>query len=101
MQRDLKEIVGILMRVLSGGEVSHAEVTDLGFEAEGELHEALNEAYIKLLEFAHDDDLRRSDKDLDQKARAGLQDCLYKIIDICDRQPGLGENSIGEGDVGF
>ena len=40
------------MRVLDGGEVLPAELNDLDFEAEGELAAALNEAFIKLQEFA-------------------------------------------------
>jgi len=51
-----KEVVGLLMRVLGGGEVSHKELDDLGFEADGELETALNEAYVKLREFANDRD---------------------------------------------
>jgi hypothetical protein len=44
MERDIKDIVGILMRVLGGGEVLPAELNDLDFEAEGELEAAHNEA---------------------------------------------------------
>jgi len=49
--RDVKEVVGILMRVLGGAEVTEAEVLDLEFEAEDELQEVLNETYVKLLQF--------------------------------------------------
>lgn len=35
MLRDLKEIVGVLMRVLDGGEVSQAELAELSFAADG------------------------------------------------------------------
>jgi hypothetical protein len=34
MARDIKDIVGILMRILGGGEVLPAELNDLDFEAE-------------------------------------------------------------------
>ena len=87
MQRDIKEIVGVLMRVLGGGEVLRDEVMDLSFDADGELLAALNEAYIKLLEFAHDREERGNDEAY-LKARGGLQDCLDKIISACDRLPG-------------
>jgi hypothetical protein len=79
MSRDVKEIVGSLMRVVGGGEVSPDDVTQLGFEADGELQEALNDAYIKLLEFAHDRDKRASDSSLDRTMRAELQKCLVRI----------------------
>ena len=45
MRHDIKELIGILMRVLDGAEVSENEVLDLEFEADGELIAALNEAY--------------------------------------------------------
>jgi hypothetical protein len=48
MERDIKDVIGVLMRVLDGGEVSHEELDELGFEADGELETALNEAYVKL-----------------------------------------------------
>jgi hypothetical protein len=49
--RDVKEVVGILMRVLGGAEITEAEVLDLEFEADDELQEVLNETFVKLLEF--------------------------------------------------
>jgi hypothetical protein len=54
MERDVKEVIGALMRVLGGDEISREEVEELAFEASGDLQAALNEAYIKLLEFAFD-----------------------------------------------
>ena len=54
MARDVKDVIGVLMRVIDGGEVSQGELADLGFDAEGEVQAILNEAYIRLLEFAHD-----------------------------------------------
>jgi hypothetical protein len=82
--RDLKEPVGVLMRVLGGSEIAEADVLDLAFEADGELQVALNEAYIKLLEFVHDYDLRRADHKLDLQQRAALQDALNRIVALCD-----------------
>jgi len=84
MERDLKEVIGVLMRVLDGGEVSQAELADLSFDAEGELHIALTDAYIKLLEFAHDYDLRTRDHDADRARRAQLKTCLDRIVNVCD-----------------
>lgn len=80
MERDIKDIVGVLMRVLDGGEVLPAELNDLDFEAEGELEAALNDAFIKLQEFAYDRDLRLSDPARDRGMRAELQDCLDRIV---------------------
>jgi hypothetical protein len=65
VEQDIKEVIGVLMRILDGGEISRDEVEDLAFEATGELQTALNETYIELLEFAYDHDARRCD----QKAR--------------------------------
>jgi hypothetical protein len=89
MVPDVKEMIGVLMRVLAGGETTQAEVEELEFEGEGALQEALNEAYIRLLEFAHDREARQSDPDADRASRAGLQACLDKIV-ACDRQERAG-----------
>jgi len=56
--RDVKDVIGVIMRVLDGAEISQDDVLDLEFEAEGQLLAALNDAYIKLLEFAHDREQR-------------------------------------------
>jgi hypothetical protein len=71
--RDIKELIGIIMRVLDNAEITEGEVLDLDFEAEGELLAALNDAYIKLLEFAHDRNVRRENIVFDQKEREALQ----------------------------
>ena len=73
MNRDVKDIVGVLMRVLDGGEVSQEQLAELSFEADGALRVAINEAYIKLMEFAFDLALRRPDPALDRAMRAALQ----------------------------
>lgn len=77
---DVKELVGTIMRVLDHQEVTEAEVLDLGFEAGGETLAAVNDAYIKLLEFVHDRDLRLADPDLDRRERVLLQSALKKIV---------------------
>jgi len=86
MQRDVKEVVGVLMRVLNGGEVSQDQLVDLSFDAEGELQQALNEAYIKLMEFAYDRELRLGDQDLDRAMRAALESSLDRIVTAWDQQ---------------
>lgn len=80
MERDVKEVVGVLMRVLGGGETSREEVEDLAFEAAGELQVALNEAYVTLLEFAFDRETRVKDRNLDGEMRRALQHCLDEIV---------------------
>src|SRR6478609_6499461 len=80
---DVKDIIGTLMRIGAGEEVSIEEVLDLEFDAEGEVLVALNEAYIRLLEFAHDRDARAAAPSLDRMARSGLQECLSKIVELC------------------
>ena len=80
MERDTKDVIGILMCVLNGGEVSHQELDDLAFEADGELETALNGAYVKLREFANDRDLRLNDHEIDRAMRVDLQDCLDTIV---------------------
>jgi hypothetical protein len=85
MGRDIKEVVGILMRVLDGGEVTLDELNHVSFDAEGALEDALNAATIKLREFASDRELRLGDRKLDRAMRAELQDCLDRIVRACDR----------------
>ena len=76
----------MLMRVLGGDEVSRCEVEDLAFEATGELRTALNEAYIKLLEFAFDYGVRLNDPRLDRRMRADLQHALDQIVRLADHR---------------
>ena len=85
MERDIKDVIGVLMHVLDGGEVSHEELDDLGFEADGELETALNEAYVKLREFANDREVRLNDLKIDRDMRSDLRNCLDKIVKACDR----------------
>lgn len=85
MRRDLKEIAGILLRVLRGGEVSPAELMGLSLIAECELHEALAEACVCLFEFACRRDLRSRDAAADRMMRAQLEMCLERIAEVCDR----------------
>jgi hypothetical protein len=84
MERDIKDVIGVLMRLLDGAEVSHEELDDLAFEADGELEAALNEAYVKLREFANDRDVRLNDLKLDRNMRSELQECLDNIVRACD-----------------
>lgn len=84
------------MRVLDGGEISHEELDDLAFEADGELETTLNEAYVKLREFANDRDVRLNDLKLDRNMRSELQECLDNIVKVCDlanARSGLQTNS--------
>ena len=37
MERDIKDVLGVLMRILRPGDVSLAELDELGLEAEGNL----------------------------------------------------------------
>lgn len=85
MDRDLKEVIGVLTRVLDGGEVSPAELAHISFAAESELRAALADAYAGLLEFAHHRDLRSRDAAADQAMRAQLEMCLERIAEACDR----------------
>jgi len=89
LHRDVKEVIGALMRVLDGAEISESELADLGFEAEGELATAVEEACLRLGEFAEALDVRRGDPDTDRRMRAELQACLDAIVDICDRQEAI------------
>lgn len=86
MNRDVKEVVGVLMHVLGGGEISHDQLTELSFEADGELQLALNEAYIKLLEFAYDRELRLGDPALNREMRSALEKHLNRIVVAWDEQ---------------
>ena len=82
--RDVKAVIGVIMRVLDGGEISPDEVFEIEFEAEGELLAALNNAYIKLLEFADDRERRMEDRHLDESERAALHDALNEIVRLSD-----------------
>jgi hypothetical protein len=86
MPRDVKEVIGVLMRVLGGEEITQSDVEDLGFEGEGDVQAALNAAYIKLLEFVHDRNARQRDHALDRTMRGGLQRHLDQIAVACDRE---------------
>jgi hypothetical protein len=87
MHQDIKEVVGVLMRVLGGDEISYDDVQDLAYEATGDLQKALNEAFIKLQEFAYDRDARMSDPRLDAKMRAELEQALDKIVRLSAPSP--------------
>jgi hypothetical protein len=84
LQPDVKEVVGTLLRALGNAEISEQDVLDLGFDAEGELGIALEEAFILLLQFAQDIELRRGDAELDRKERADLQRALDRIVALYD-----------------
>jgi hypothetical protein len=80
---DVKELIGTLMRVIGGAEISEEDVLNLDFEADGELTIALNAAYIQLLEFVHDRDLRLADRSVDAGERKALQESLKMIVELC------------------
>jgi hypothetical protein len=82
--RDIKELIGMLIAVTGDAEVTEQEVLDLDFDAEGELLHALNAAYIALLKFVHDRELRVTDRELDSKERAALRQSLNTIVGLCD-----------------
>ena len=85
MDRYLKEIVEVLMRVIEGGEVSPAELAELSFLMESELRAVLLDAYVDLLEFAQHRDLRRGDAAADRAMRAQLMTSLKRIGELCVR----------------
>jgi hypothetical protein len=87
---DIKELIGTLMRVAANEEITEAEIIDLDFEADSQLLPALNDAYIRLLEFVHDRDLRVTDRDLDRRERAALLDDLNKIASLCEATSTIG-----------
>ena len=84
--RDVKDVIGVIMRLLDGAEISQDDVLDLEFEAEGQLLAALNDAYIKLPEFAHDREQRLGDRDLDARERATLRHVLNEIVRLSEAE---------------
>jgi hypothetical protein len=78
MERDVKEVIGALMRVLDGGTISRAEVEDLAFDATGDLQIALDEAFIKLLEFAYD--CEKGEKKASVELLSDLQTSLDNVV---------------------
>ena len=81
---DIMDVVGAIMFVLAGAELPVPYVEVLKFDATGELELALNEAFIKLLEFAHDHHLRARNQSLDREMRSELQRSLEKIADLVE-----------------
>jgi hypothetical protein len=84
--RNVKDVIGVIMRVLDGAEISQDDVLDLELEAEGQLLAALNDAYIKLLEFAHDREQRLGDRHLDARERATLHHVLNEIVRLSEAE---------------
>jgi hypothetical protein len=80
MEGDIKEVVGVLMRVLSGGEVSRDEVGVWNSRRPVSFWQHSTSAYIKLLEFAFDHEARLTNSELDRALRAGLQDSPNNIV---------------------
>ena len=80
----IMDVVGAIMFVLAGAELPVAYVEGLEFDATGELESALNEAFIKLLEFAHDHHLRANHQSLDREMRSELQRSLEKIAGLVE-----------------
>ena len=62
----------------------------MGFEAEDELEEAANEAFVRLAEFVQDRELRLADTEIDRRMRSSLQECLDRIVSTGDRLNGGG-----------
>jgi hypothetical protein len=87
MDRDVKDVIGIIMSVLDGAEVTHEELDDLAFEADGELETALNEAYVRLREFANDRSLRLNNPEMDLSMRSELKDSLDSIVRASNSAP--------------
>lgn len=83
--RNVKDVIGAIMRVLDGAEISQHDILALEFEADGELLAALNTAHIKLLEFARDRERRLEDRRLDDRERAALQHVLNEIVRLSDK----------------
>jgi hypothetical protein len=84
MQQDITDLVGVLMRIVGGGETSIDEVEALTFDCADYLRPALDEAFIKLLEFAHDRDLRARNTGLDLEARSELEGLLNRIARLSE-----------------
>jgi hypothetical protein len=87
VERDIKEVIGVMMRVIGGGETTCNEVENLMFEASGDLQIAVNEGFLKLLEFAYDRDERLKDKERDETMRAELQPALDEIVRLAPPHP--------------
>jgi hypothetical protein len=84
--RDVKDVVGLLMRALNGEDITQADLEDLGFEGEGEVQTALNEGYIALLKFVQKRDAGRNNPAAERAMQQNLQACLDRIVAACDRE---------------
>ena len=87
VDRDIAELVGAMMFVLGGNEMRPEQVKSLTFVAEGALEAASNEAFITLLEFAHDQEQRLKDPMCDRAMRRTLELSLQNVITTAG--PGL------------
>jgi hypothetical protein len=76
---DVKELVGLLMRVVGGYEATVDEIEELEFIADEALEPIVNTAYIKLVEFAFDREERSNNPALDASARLELEGLLKEL----------------------
>lgn len=86
MQGDIKEVVGVLMRCVGGGETTYEEVEELMFDADGELDIAVSGGFLTLMEFAFDRDERMKDPAKDAAMRVDLQHALDAIVRAAEAQ---------------
>jgi hypothetical protein len=84
MEGDVKEVIGVPIPVIDGGEVFRDEFEELEFEATGELLAALGETSIRLLEFAFDRDARPANDQLDRAMPADLRGSFNTIVHASD-----------------
>jgi hypothetical protein len=94
--QDIADLLGVLMRVVDGAEASVDEVEALTFDCGDDLTPSLNEAFIMLLEFAHDRELRARDRAIDDTSRAGLERMMKRIGRLAETPRGTeGKMSLG------
>ena len=61
MLADVSKLISLMQRVLSGEEITHAEVYDAAWQAEGELARSAKEAWFELQHWTRDRDVREKD----------------------------------------
>jgi hypothetical protein len=81
MTDDIKELVGVLMRLLAGEEIATGEVLNVRYDVgSDDAASSVNAAYVGVMEFIDQRDRRTREPDYDRAMRARLQHHLDEIV---------------------
>jgi hypothetical protein len=81
MTDDIKELIGVLMRLLAGEELATGEVLNVRYEVNSDdAAGSVNAAYVGVMEFIDQRERRMRNPDHDRAMRAELQHYLDEIV---------------------